>query len=133
MIIRVFMFFSLLRTHKITQSQAALLLHISVKTIESWRKKNATPKWADKLLKRKLDCVSEFPKLINPTECLKRLRDIHHLKHSDIAEIIGVETHNISSWLYLGKTPTWAAESLMLAILFEDEVIQRLHFIARYG
>jgi len=125
------MFFELLCTYKITQSQSALLLHVSIKTIESWRKKNVAPKWAIILLNRKLHSVIEFPKLINPTECLRRLRDTHQLKHSDIAEIIGIETPNISNWLYLGKTPVWAVESLMLGILFDDDVIQLIHFIAR--
>jgi len=126
------MFFELLLTHKITQSQSAMLLHVSVKTIENWRKKNKVPQWALLLLSRKLRSVIEFPFLINPTDCLRKLRDKHQLKHSELSEMIGVPIANISNWLYRETTPIWAAESLMLGILFDDNVIQLLHFIARY-
>lgn len=125
------MFFKQLTAHKLTYQQAATLLHVCIATINVWKQKNEAPKWAELLLERKLRSVIEFPNFLNPTDCLKRIRNHRKLKHKQLADIIGVETRLIADWLHKKSVPPWAAESLMLAILFDEDVIYQLYLHER--
>lgn len=125
------MLFELLKQHKLTHQQTATLLHVSVRTIDTWKQKGLAPKWATTLLQRKLNSVIEFPEFVNPTECLKRIRDNRQLKQKQLADIIGVDTRLIADWLHKKLVPVWAAESLMLAILFDADVINKLYIHER--
>src|SRR6056297_427479 len=92
------MLFILINQYQLSYQQTATLLHVSVATINVWKQKNQSPKWANLLLKRKLNATIEFPNLINPAECLKRVRKSRKLKNKQLAQFIGVETRLIADW-----------------------------------